>query len=254
MIKETLWMGRRAVRTLREQRYLRSREVAAWRRFWRSYHLYQGLAATDQQPLLSDLYPCLGDDTAETPIEPVYFYQDAWAFEKIVKQKPATHVDVGSHHKFVALLSKVVPVTMVDIRPLSLPLETLQFRAGSILEMPYQDNSVASLSSLCVVEHIGLGRYGDSLDPNGSEKAIAELRRILAPRGRLYFSVPVGERDLTAFNAGRVFSIKYLQQIISPLIITDQRFIVGNCYQDAFAPHHGVFGTTGLFELMKPER
>ena len=108
---------------------------------------FRDLIPTDGQLLLSDLYPCLGDDTGETPIDPTYFYQDAWAFEKIVKRHPVAHLDVGSHHRFVALLSKVIQVTMVDIRPLSTPLDTLQFRAGSILEMPYEDNSVSSLSS-----------------------------------------------------------------------------------------------------------
>ena len=75
---------------------------------------------------------------------------------------------------------------MVDIRPLSLPMDTIHFRAGSILEMPFENASVASLSSICVIEHIGLGRYGDPPDPRGTQKALDELKRILAPGGNLY--------------------------------------------------------------------
>lgn len=110
-------------------------EINKWKIFWKKYHQYLDLVSVQSQkpiPSLDFLYPCLNDDTETTYIEPVYFYQDSWAFEHIVKDKPSFHVDVGSHHKFVALLSRVVPVTMVDIRPLSLSLESLDFKKGRI--------------------------------------------------------------------------------------------------------------------------
>ena len=69
--------------------------------------------------------------------------------------------------------------------------------------MPFKDNSVISLSCLHVAEHVGLGRYGDKLDPNGTEKACRELSRVLAVNGNLYFSVPVGGQK-TCFNAHRI--------------------------------------------------
>jgi hypothetical protein len=53
-------------------------------------------------------------------------------------------------------------------------LENLFFKEGSILALPFESGSIKSLSSLCVVEHIGLGRYGDEIDPFGSESAIKE--------------------------------------------------------------------------------
>ena len=56
-----------------------------------------------------------------------------------------------------------------------------------------------------VAEHIGLGRYGDELDPDGTEKACRELSRILTVNGNLYFSLPVGKQK-TYFNAHRVHS------------------------------------------------
>jgi SAM-dependent methyltransferase len=54
-----------------------------------------------------------------------------------------------------------------------------------------------------VIEHIGLGRYGDPLDPKGSIKAAAELQRVLRPGGKLYLSLPIG-RERVCFNAHRV--------------------------------------------------
>jgi SAM-dependent methyltransferase len=227
------------------------RETGKWGRYWNEFEKYKHLSGRNNDELFPALYPCIHDYISVTPIEPTYFYQDAWAFELIVKRKPESHVDVGSHHKFVALLSKVVPLTMVDIRPLELPLNTIAFREGSILELPFGDNSIASLSCLCVVEHIGLGRYNDPLDAWGSAKAIQELKRVLAHQGRLYLSVPIGEQNVVAFNAGRIFTLKYIQELIKPLEIVEQKFIVGCSFQNDYEARPR-FGTTGLFELTKP--
>ncbi|MCX5823698.1 MAG: DUF268 domain-containing protein [Deltaproteobacteria bacterium] len=225
-IAEIKWMLRYQIAALRRCNTTWRKDVSSWGRFWRSYKEYKRL--TPIQPALDWLYPCIGDDTGETPIEPISFYQDAWVFERIVKRRPSAHVDVGSHHKFVALLSKVVPVTMVDIRPLSLPLESLYFRQGSILDLPFEDGSVSSLSSLCVVEHIGLGRYGDPLDPQGTEKAIAELKRVLAPGGDLYLSVPIDDENRTYFNAHRSFREAYLFEQFEQLKVIEKRYIFAN--------------------------
>ena len=122
-----------------------------WSYFWKSYLQYKQLVPPDQQPEFRYFLPQVNDVTATTPVDPTYFYQDAWAFEKIVEQKPEWHVDVASHHQYVSLLSKIVKTTMVDIRPLPTPLASLEFQAGSILELPFENSSVPSVSSLCVV-------------------------------------------------------------------------------------------------------
>lgn len=249
-MKRALWMLRNEGQQLRRRLRRWARLPQAWRWFWRTYDQFSAMAPPEKQPTLQHLQPHLLDATATTYIEPTYFYQNNWAFEKIVQRRPAAHVDVASHYLFVAFLSKVVPVTMIDIRPLSLPMASIHFKEGTILDMPYADNSVDSLSSLCVVEHIGLGRYGDPLDPDGSEKAIAELKRVLAPGGRLYISVPVSDENIVAFNAGRIFQLDYLRSLFAPLEILEEYFIVGDSYQPDYAPRPR-FGTTGLFELTK---
>ncbi|MFA5754591.1 MAG: DUF268 domain-containing protein [Patescibacteria group bacterium] len=77
--------------------------------------------------------------------------------------------------------------------------------------LPFSDNSVASLSCMHTVEHIGLGRYGDKIDPRGDLKAMAELARVLAPGGNLLLAVPVGQPRI-CFNAHRIYSF---EQIVS---------------------------------------
>jgi SAM-dependent methyltransferase len=251
MLKEMIWMLRHWKRQLSPRKKIRSwqNELGNWNRFWKSYRQYQQLSSPKDCSLLKNLYPCLGDDTTQTYIEPTYFYQDCWAFEKIVQQYPKHHFDVGSHHKYVALLSKVVPVTMIDIRPLSLPLNSLNFRAGTILNLPFEDNSIESFSSLCVVEHIGLGRYGDPIDHDGSEKAIHEIQRVLKPGGHCYFSVPIlGHENTVFFNAHRAFSEKYIETCFSLCKVIDKMYIYGNSLQND--REDDKFGI-GLYEIQK---
>lgn len=145
-----------------------------------------------------------------------YVYMDRWAFQGIQKRLPKEHVDVGSSIRFLSMVTTVVPVTFVDIRPIALDFNNFTCKPGSILELPFKDNSVDSLSCLHVAEHIGLGRYGDPLDVEGTQKACKELQRVLAPGGRLYFALPVG-KSATYFNAHRVHSpstiLEYFDQL-----------------------------------------
>ncbi len=174
----------------------------AYLRDWLRYRRMYGAESIR----LRDTHPCLFDRAAKTSVDSHYFYQHVWAFEKIYSLRPKVHVDVGSSVDFVGLLSVVTKVRFVDIRPLEVSnVPNIESVKGSILALPYEDNSLESVSSLHVAEHIGLGRYGDPLDPLGTQKAAAELSRCLAQGGSLLFSVPVGKPRL-CFNAHRIHS------------------------------------------------
>ncbi len=160
---------------------------------------------------LVDTYPCLFDKTSKTRVDSHYFYQDLWAFKKIYSLKTELHVDIGSNVNYVGFLTAITNVHFVDIRPLEVSnIKALKTVKGSILDLPYESNSLKSISCLHVAEHVGLGRYGDALDPFGTKKAASELSRCLAQGGNLFFSLPVGKPRL-CFNAHRIHSP---QQII----------------------------------------
>ncbi|MFL5825661.1 MAG: FkbM family methyltransferase [Thermoleophilaceae bacterium] len=150
-----------------------------------------------------DLNPQLSDYTDTTPYDGHYFFQDIWAARRVAELHPARHVDVGSRVDYVGFLTAITDVVFVDIRPLDVELDNFTSVAGSALEMPFEDQSVESLSCLHVIEHIGLGRYGDPLDPDGLRKALREFQRVVAPGGQLLVSTPVGRRR-TCFNAHRI--------------------------------------------------
>ena len=77
-----------------------------------------------------------------------------------------------------------------------------------------------SLSCLHVIEHIGLGRYGDPLDPLGPERAGREIVRVLRANGRAYISTPVG-RPRVQFNGQRVFAIQEVLEIFRGLTLVE---------------------------------
>jgi SAM-dependent methyltransferase len=116
------------------------------------------------------------------------------------------HVDLGSDVRFVGMLTAIVSaVTFLDVRPVKAHLPQLHSVAASALDLPLPSRSVRSLSCLHVAEHVGLGRYGDTLDPEGTKRTCQEISRVLAPGGNLLFSLPVG-RPRVCFNAHRIHS------------------------------------------------
>jgi ubiquinone/menaquinone biosynthesis C-methylase UbiE len=159
------------------------------------------------------------------------------------------HYDIGSSANSIGIISQFTPTTMIDIRPIDLKLDGLHFIEGSILAIPFEDNSIQSLSSLCVIEHIGLGRYGDQVDAFGSEKAAQEIQRVLAKGGNFYCSLPVDSECKIYFNAHRAFTRAYVLELFSGLSLVEEKYHYGRAVYDFYDAKKG-FGT-GLFYFTK---
>jgi SAM-dependent methyltransferase len=167
--------------------------------------------------LWADRYPCLHDKTKTTGFDRHYVYHPAWAARILAKNQPNEHVDISSTLYFCSLVSAFIPVKYFDYRPADLRLENLSTGSADLLSLPFDDRSIPSLSCMHVVEHVGLGRYGDPLDPDGDLKAIAELKRVLAPGGLLLFVVPVGALSKIMFNAHRIYRYDQIIDYFSDL-------------------------------------
>jgi SAM-dependent methyltransferase len=201
------------------------------------------------RPMLHDRHQQAG------AIQNHYFFQDIWAARKIHDIKPSRHLDVGSLIEgFVAHLLCFMPVEIIDIRPLrtQVPgLTVFQVDATHLSSIP--DNSIESLSSLHAIEHFGLGRYGDPIDPDAFSHAMAALARVLKPGGRLYFSVPIGQQRVQ-FNSQRIFSPCTVLRAFSDLRLVsfsgvdDEFRFCENVNPAAFC---GARYSCGLFEFTK---
>lgn len=133
-------------------------------------------------------------------------------------------MDVGSSVLTMSVLSGHVPTVFVDYRPLNTNHPGLMNVAGDICRLPFADASVASLSCLHVIEHIGLGRYGDTVDPLGARRGAKELQRVVRNDGKLYLSTPIG-RERVCFNAHRVFDPATILSLFDELTLTGLSFV-----------------------------
>jgi len=151
--------------------------------------------------------PIYTDKIAKAGSVHSYFWQDLWAARKIYKEAPKKHYDIGSRiDGFVAhLLTFRDNVSLIDIRPLDREVDGLKFLCADATNLNnFEDDSIESLSALCSLEHFGLGRYGDKIDPDACYKCFKAIGRKVKKGGNIYLSVPVGKEHLE-FNAHRVF-------------------------------------------------
>ena len=177
--------------------------------------------------LWKDRLACVNERSETTEFDRHYVLHTAWAARILARTVPREHVDIASSLYFVSTVSAFYPVRFYDYRPVDLNLEGLQSNAADLLDLPFPDLSIRSLSCMHVVEHVGLGRYGEPLDPAGDLKAIAELRRVLAAEGNLLFVVPVG-RPKIMFNAHRIYSYGQIVSYFTELELAEFALIPDN--------------------------
>ena len=155
---------------------------------------------------------------------PEYLYHMAWAARVLQRTKPTRHIDIASWVYFVSLVSAFVPIDFYEFQPTPLKLSDLSGGRADLTNLQFEDNSIESLSCMHTVEHVGLGRYGDPIDPTGDVKAMDELRRVLAPGGLLLFVVPTGRSRVT-FNAHRCYSYQQVVDGFPGLILEEFHYI-----------------------------
>ncbi len=135
-----------------------------------------------------------------------YFHQDLIVAQYIYRDKPNRHIDVGSRiDGFVAHVASFRKIEILDIRKMSASIHPNIEYTQSDLMVGTEIGETDSLSCLHTIEHFGLGRYGDPIDPNGYLKGFNQLIAILAKNGTFYISFPIGRKNEVHFNAHRVF-------------------------------------------------
>lgn len=156
-----------------------------------------------------DFYPCVRDKTIKSGFDAHYIYHTSWAARKVEEINPVRHTDISSSLYFSGIVSAFVPVDFYDYRPADLKISGLMSGHTDLTSLQFADNSISSLSCMHTIEHIGLGRYGDKIDPDGDLQAISELKRVLAKEGSLLFVVPVGQPKIE-YNAHRIYSFEQI--------------------------------------------
>jgi SAM-dependent methyltransferase len=186
--RRALILGRHAIEVIRQFNHIKSHHNPRFKVMWKDRWLH------------------LRDATATTGFDKHYVFHTAWAARKIADLRPKQHIDIASSLIFVGSVSAFVPTRFIDFRPAEMNLSNLKTEPGTLMQLPFANDVVESLSCMHVVEHVGLGRYGDPLDYDGDIKAAKELSRVVAPGGTLLFVVPIGGTARIQFNAHRIYT------------------------------------------------
>ena len=157
---------------------------------------------TKRYPILSDFNDQAGYAKGH------YFHQDLLVAGLIHQKKPNRHIDIGSRvDGFVAHVASYRKIEVIDVRELGdTGHSNIVFTKADLMDEKNPPNQITdSLSCLHVIEHFGLGRYGDPLDPLGHIKGFNNILKMLKMNGTLYISFPIGKKNEVHFNAHRVF-------------------------------------------------
>ena len=157
---------------------------------------------THNYPILTDFSNSAGTAKGH------YFHQDLLVANFINKSNPTRHIDIGSRiDGFVAHVAAFRKIETVDIRPLhNTAHSNIKFLQKDVMKDDDSEPEITdSISCLHAIEHFGLGRYGDPIDPKGHIQGFNNILKMLKVGGTLYISFPIGIANEVHFNAHRVF-------------------------------------------------
>ena len=163
-------------------------------------------------------FPCLRDRyDAGGVAGGHYFHQDLLVAQWLYAAGPQRHIDVGSRvDGFVAHVAAFREIEVLDLRPIASSASGIVFRQRDItIDDPAWHAATDSLSCLHAIEHFGLGRYGDTVDPDAWRTGWAQLVKMVRPGGTIYLATMIGPQRVE-FDAHRVFALPTLLDLVAP--------------------------------------
>jgi hypothetical protein len=199
--------------------------------------------------------PCLHDRYAEGGVtNSEYFWQDLLVARAIHAANPAKHVDIGSRvDGFVAHVASFRAIEVFDVRPINATVPGVVFRQADLMNPTSLPNTEGkgycdSLSCLHAIEHFGLGRYGDPVNPLGYQRGIANMAQLLQFGGTFYLSTPIGQ-ERVEFNANWVFDPSSIVRCAEAAGMTLQKLFVITAANE---PQEAAIDTATLADLALP--
>jgi len=225
-------------------------EFQEWNRFNNIYLGGEAKANVWSESEIEDLIIAIEKGTAEGT------YGDN--FTKSIRDYVRDHFDVkgqsvlviGSERPWlesIALWAGAAHVTTLEYGSIESQHPKISTHTPETFRKDYKDGSlpmfdrVMSVSSL---EHSGLGRYGDALNPWGDVLSLARVWCVTKPEGQMLLEVPV-KPDSIAFNGNRFYgNIRY------PLLTINWKNIDGTT---DYLDQRGSLPPPHVFEKVVPQ-
>ena len=189
--------------------------------FYRQFYLFKMNKSARFKIRYRDRWPCYNDATSYSGFDKHYIYHTGWASRVLSVNRPKKHIDISSSLYFCVNASAFVPMEYYDYRPAKIMLDGLVCKYCDLMCLPFEDNQIESISCMHVIEHIGLGRYGEPLDYNGDIKAAQELMRVTASGGALLIVVPIGSETRIQFNAHRIYKYDDFVKMFPGMVVKE---------------------------------
>ena len=174
LIKIHTFLNLIGINLLKTKNYINPKNLI-W--FFKSLKQFKRLNAKSNLFSLSFL-PILGENSMSAgSVNNHYFIQDLYVSQKIFKENPKNILDIGSRiDGFVSSVASFREIDVVDIRPLDNIIHNINFKRFDIMNNVHElEGKYDYITCLHAIEHFGLGRYGDPIDPDGHIKGISKF-------------------------------------------------------------------------------
>lgn len=144
-------------------------------------------------------------------------YTGAARFHVVACEKYSSHIK----NKDVAVIGSISPwIEAILINAGAKSVTTVEYnvpvcehniiKTTSYTDFTISEKQYDAIFSYSSIEHSGLGRYGDPLNPNGDIETMEHIYRSLKVGGLCFLGVPVG-KDHLVWNAHRIYGEKRLK-------------------------------------------
>lgn len=139
-----------------------------------------------------------------------------FAFQKYIDCiKNKTIAVIGSQHPWIEAILVNCGAKEITTVEYNVPLCNHNIiRSISYDEFCKSSKKYDAIVSYSSIEHSGLGRYGDSLNPRGDIETMEQIHRCLNDDGLCFLGIPVG-KDHLVWNAHRIYGELRLKLLFS---------------------------------------
>jgi len=180
-------------------------------------------------------------DMSANPYEFFNHYDSysVWLMKKIKENGGGKILDVGNLKVTNALIALNNDVTSLVLMDCEDRISDVNYMVQDIAKsLTLDDNSFDIFTSSVSLHLVGLGRYGDELNPNTLINFIAELDRVMKEKSELIFSISYGKNCLT-FNEGWKFDIETLKKLFNKWELHD--WLIDNHSSHTVKPYNERF-------------